>query len=508
MSTLKRQETLETSIIPAQIVPLVQKAGESGVPVLIRGEPGVGKEWVAKIIHQLSEWRGHRLCKIDCGMVKEGTLSHHLARLLKEARYGIIPATLFLREVGRLSLGDQSRLLELLEEGVFKLDGEKRMVKNLRWISSSSEDLGQRVSQGTFSGDLLNRIGVLSIEVPPLRDRSRDIPTLARHLLTQYANRMNLKKKGISEKVLSLLQSYWWPGNLKELETVILRSAIFSEGEYLMEKDLYFSAENERNSFFAFLKRGDFKSPLESNGDPSSRDQQALQWIFFLTELVHRIKNPLVSIKTFTQLLEEKFNDGEYRESFYKVVSEDIEKIDVVMNGLMNYIKMNTPLNKKNTVHQILDEVLRRHTESLEERKVKVIKKFEKDLPETMIHDEPLRYVFHSLLQYALPSIPPGGTLGFLTKAVVPEEGKEYIDILMIFSGYKRPMAAAETAFGLSPTSGEDGFELELKLVQEILKKHHGKISFEVQEKKPRTLISLRLPIERRKVVYYPSANV
>ena len=206
--------------------------------------------------------------------------------------------------------------------------------------------------------------------------------------------------------------------------------------------------------------------------------------------------------------MQEKFNDGEYRESFYKVVSDDIEKIDVVMNGLMNYIKMNTPLSKTNTVHQILDEVLRRHEEILEEKKIKVIKKFERDLPETMIHDEPLRYVFHSLLQYALPSIPPGGTLGFLTKAVVPEEGKEYIDVLMIFSGFKRPMATAETAFGLSPTSGEDTFELELRLVQEILKKHQGKISFEVQEKKPRTLISLRLPIERRKVIYYPSANV
>ena len=268
MPTMRYQEILQARIIPPQIVPLVQKAGENSVPVLIRGEQGVGKEWVAKVIHQLSEWRNHRLYKIDCGMVKEGTLLHHLARLLKEVRYGFIPATFFLKEVGRLSLGDQSRLLELLEEGLLKHDGERRMVKNLRWISSSSEDLGQRVAQGTFSGDLLDRVSVLSIQVPPLRDRSKDIPTLSKHLLTQYANRMNLKKRGISEKVLSLLQSYWWPGNLKELETVILRSAIFSEGEHLMEKDLFFSAENERNSFFAFLKQGNFKSPLESNGDP------------------------------------------------------------------------------------------------------------------------------------------------------------------------------------------------------------------------------------------------
>jgi len=151
--------------------------------------------------------------------------------------------------------------------------------------------------------------------------------------------------------------------------------------------------------------------------------------------------------------------------------------------------------------------VLQRQDEALEEKKIKVIKKFEKDLPETMIHDEPLRYVFHSLLQYALPSIPPGGTLGFLTKAVIPKEGKEYIEVLMIFSGFKEPMAMVETAFSLSPIQNEDAFELELRLIHEILKKHQGRITFEIQEKKPRTLISLRLPIERRRVIYYPAAN-
>jgi len=508
METMRYPEILQTRIIPSQIVPLVEKAAQNNIPVLIQGEQGVGKESVAKIIHRLSEWRDHRFFKIDCKMLKEGTLFHHLSLVFKETRNGALPATLFLKEVGHLGPGDQSKLHELLEEGLFKYDAAKRIVKNLRWISSSSVDLKERVDQGRFSEDLFDRMNAFFIPVPPLRERSSDIPALSRYLLSESSNRMNLKKRGISEKVLSLLQSYWWPGNLKELETVILRSAIFSEGEDLMEKDLFFNAENENNSFFSFLKRGDFKNPFESNGDPSTREQHALHWIFFLTELVHRIKNPLVSIKTFTQLLQEKFNDGEYRDSFYNVVSEDIDKIDLVLNGLMNYIKMNTPLSKANTVHQILEEVLKRQDTSFDEKKIKVIRRFEKNLPETMIHDEPLRYIFHSLLQYALPSIPPGGTLGFLTKSVVPKEGKEYIEVLMIFSGFKKPMAMVETAFDVSSVRQEDTFELELRLIHEILRKHQGTISFEVQEKKPRTLIFVRLPIERRKVIYYPSPNV
>jgi hypothetical protein len=516
---MQYQEVLQARIVPSQIVPLIERAARNNVPVLIEGEHGVGKEWVARAIYQSGEWKYHRFYKVDCRMLKQGALLFEIAPLLREIRYGEVPATLFLKEVGFLSQGDQSRLLELLEEGLFKYDGERRVVKNLRWIASTSEDLRERVLQGKFSEDLYDRLDSLSISVPPLRERSGDIPVIARSLLLDYAARMNLKRKGISPNVLSLLQSYWWPGNLKELETVILRSAIFSEGENLMEKDLFFNAENEKNSFLTFLRKADFKNLFESNGGHSDRDSQSLPWIFFLAELVHRIKNPLVSIKTFTQLLREKFNDGEYRESFYRVVTDDIDKIDLVLNGLLNYIKMNTPLNKSNTVHQILEEVLKRHQAVLEEKNVKIFKKWEKDLPETMLHDEQLRYVFHSLIQYILPFLPPHGSVGFLTKLFrepkpsKEEEGRsadeqEWIEVLMIFTCFKKPMGRSETGFGHSPSQPEETEDLELKLVHEILKKNKGKMSIEVNEKKPRTLVSLRLPIERRRVIYYPTANI
>lgn len=512
---MNQEDILQSPVLHPQIVPLVLKASQNNVPVLILGERGTGKEWVAKIIHQSGEWKYHRFQKIDCQMLKERTLFSRLTYLFEEIRYGAKPATLFLKEVGYLSLGDQLKLLELIEEGFSEYDQERRIVKNLRWIASSSENLKEKITKGTFSEDLYDRLNALSIFVPPLRDRIQDIPAIVRYLLTKYATRMNLKTKRISQNVLSLLQSYWWPGNLKELETVILRSAIFSEGETLMEKDLFFNAENEKNSFFNFLGKTDFRNPFEKK-DSAFKEGRSLPWIFFLAELVHRIKNPLVSIKTFTQLLGNKFGDEEYRNSFYRIVTEDIERIDSVLNGLMDYIKMNTPLNKTNTIHRILEEVLKRHEPAFEEKKIKIFKKFEEALPETMIHDEQLRYVFHSLLQYVLPSIPPHGSIGFLTKTtapkrlkeeVHPEKEGESIEILMIFTGFKRPMATDETIFGIPSVEPEDTAELELKLIHEILKKNRGIMKMEVNEKKPRTLISLILPIERRRVIYYPSAN-
>src|SRR4030042_1035966 len=121
------QDLLHSRIIPPQIVPHIQKASQNNVPVLLQGEQGIGKEAVAKVIHRSSERKYHRFYKIDCKMLKEGTLHPQLAHLFKEIQYGAVPATLFLKEVGSLSLGDQSRLLELLEEGVFKHNSEKRM---------------------------------------------------------------------------------------------------------------------------------------------------------------------------------------------------------------------------------------------------------------------------------------------------------------------------------------------------------------------------------------------
>jgi nitrogen-specific signal transduction histidine kinase len=222
----------------------------------------------------------------------------------------------------------------------------------------------------------------------------------------------------------------------------------------------------------------------------------------------------LVSVKTFTQLLREKFNDAEFREHFYRIVTEDIGKIDSVLNHLLTYIKINTPIEKKDTVHFILEEILKRHELQLQDRNVKIFKKFEKDLPETTVHEEQLRYILDALLQYALPSIPPSGSIGFLTKSLDPRteaadanksqrKNGGYIEILIIFTGYKKPVEQFESVLGIPALQKEEAVELELRLIKEIIQKNQGMMKFEVNEKKPRTIVSLKFPIERRKLIYY-----
>jgi nitrogen-specific signal transduction histidine kinase len=224
----------------------------------------------------------------------------------------------------------------------------------------------------------------------------------------------------------------------------------------------------------------------------------------------------LVSVKTFTQLLRDKFDDAEFREHFYRIVTDDIEKIDYVLNGLLSYIKINTPIEKRDTVHVILEDVLKKHEIQLEERKIKVFRKFEKDLPETIVHEEQLRYIFSALLQYSIPSIPPGGSIGILTKSfdlqsepeiskLYPQKNGRFVEILIVFTGYKKPVEQFETVLGIPAGQKEEAVELELRLIKEVIQRNQGIMKFEVNEKKPRTIISLKFPIERRKLIYYQS---
>ena len=512
------QELIHSPIIPSQIVSLIQKASHNSVPVLIQGEHGTEKELIAKTIHNAGDWKYYRFYKIDCKTQTEDLFNDQLLRVFYENNFGTIPVTVYLKEIGELRQAIQLKLLELVEDSFFQVGLEKKIIKNLRFIASCSEDLREKMAQGRFLEDLYHRLNTLSIHIPALRDRAREISTIVQYVLEEYSKKMKINRVGISGPVLRLLENYWWPGNLRELKQVIVRSAMFSEGNILTEKDLLFETENENKPFVAFLKNADNRSAESKPGNWAS-DQNTHLFSLFLMELVHRVKNPLVSVKTFTQLLREKFNDGEFREHFYKIVTEDIEKIDTVMNGLVRYVKINTPIEKKDTIHFILEDVLKKHESQLEGKKIKLFKKYEKDLPETIVHDEQLRYILNALLQYAIPFISPNGSIGFLTKSFDTEtetaDGKtspqrigRYVEILIVFTGYKKPFEQFESVLGIPAAQKEEAVELELRLIKEIIQKNQGMMKFEVNEKKPRTVISLKFPIERRRLIYYQPANI
>ncbi len=267
----------------------------------------------------------------------------------------------------------------------------------------------------------------------------------------------------------------------------------------------------------AEFQAGPGLSPPKEKG--SSREVENPFLASFLIELIHSIKNTLISIKNISLLSIDKFNDGEFRKYAQKTVTEDIKKIDSVLNSLLNYIHINTPIIKSNTISLILEEVLEANEKQIKSKTLKVFKKCEKDLPETFIHDEQVRFILNSILQYAILSTPLNGSIGLLIKSFdfqtgvspqkpSPERNGGYIEMAIGFTNEKESPEPSKEASVKSSIQKEEPLKLILQLVKEILQKNHGNMTYEFDPKKMRTLITLRFPIERRKVIYYEPITI
>jgi len=263
----------------------------------------------------------------------------------------------------------------------------------------------------------------------------------------------------------------------------------------------------EQNPFSSVEDRTE---PIEFKLDFLSNKPNTSFLRAFLIDLAQRIKNNLASIQNYTQISRGKFSDREFGEYYYRAVNGDIEKVNMVLNSLLDLIKVHTPIEKKNTVHNIIEEVLKKHQAKLDEKGIKVLKKLEKDLPETIVPDEQLKYILSSLLQYTVALTPRNWNLGLSTRSLVlgdtgvesllKKDGK-YIEISVVFPGSQR---AGEPS---SATAKEEAPDIILRFVKEVVLHNHGTMKIETDEKKTKTAISVRLPVERRKIVYYQTLN-
>ena len=280
-----------------------------------------------------------------------------------------------------------------------------------------------------------------------------------------------------------------------------------------MERNLL-GSENDKRSFDSSSAKDRIES-IKCNLDFLSNEQNAPFLTSLFIDLIQRIKSNLASIKKYTQVSRGKFSDREFGEYYYRAVNEDIEKMNMVLNSLLDYIKVHTPIRKANTVHNIIEEVLKKHQAKLDEKGVKVLKKLEKDLPETVVPDEQLKYIVSSLLQYAVALTPPNWNLGLSTRSLILDDeatevqslfkrAGKYIEISVVFPGHQRPSEPASEA---APIPKEEASDLILRFARDVVLHNHGMMSIEADEKKTKTLISVRFPVERRKVVYYQTVN-
>jgi two-component system response regulator AtoC len=233
-----------------QIIELVKVVAKSQATVLITGESGTGKELVARALHAQSQRRDRPFIAVSCAALPESLLESELFGHEKGAFTGAIAqrkgkielahrGTLFLDEIGEMSANIQIHLLRVLEEREFTRVGGNELIKvDVRLVSATNRDLPAAIKKGSFREDLYYRLNVVTIDLPPLRERGEDIPLLAGHFLKEFAAENGKDISGFSAEVTDFLIKYPWPGNVRELENTIERAVILAKGPEIRLTDL------------------------------------------------------------------------------------------------------------------------------------------------------------------------------------------------------------------------------------------------------------------------------
>jgi two-component system response regulator HydG len=247
---LQQGAALGTSPAFRRMMTLVEQVAESSATVLIQGESGTGKELVARTIHARSPRRQGPFVAVNCAALPEALLESELFGYEKGAFTGAVGrkpgrfeladgGTLFLDEVADLSLVTQPKILRVLQEGELeRLGGTRTVHVDVRIVAATNQDLAQLVREKRFREDLFYRLHVITITVPPLRERREDIRLLAQHFLRIYAAKNNRRLEGFTEEALRHLEGYSWPGNVRELENVVERAVVLARASLIDVGDL------------------------------------------------------------------------------------------------------------------------------------------------------------------------------------------------------------------------------------------------------------------------------
>ncbi|MEN6319746.1 MAG: PEP-CTERM-box response regulator transcription factor [Syntrophaceae bacterium] len=258
------EDMLGTCAKMQDVFSIIRKISTTDAPVLIMGESGTGKELVARAIHQRSTRQSMPFIVINCGAIPENLLESELfghekgsftgAHMQRKGRIEMAEGgTLFLDEIGELPLSLQVKILRFLQEKVIeRVGGREQIGVDARVIAATNRDLKEAMSEGIFREDLYFRLGVITISVPPVREREGDVILLAKAFLERFVEENKKKIKGFTNHAIDAIEQYGWPGNVRELENRVKRSVIMAEGKKITPADLEMEAPQQKYETMSF----------------------------------------------------------------------------------------------------------------------------------------------------------------------------------------------------------------------------------------------------------------
>src|SRR3990170_6852415 len=286
----------------------IRIAGASNSRILITGENGTGKELVARSIHRSSQRANRLFVAVNCAAIPDTLIESELfghekgaftgATSVQRGKFEIADGgTIFLDEIGDMSLNTQAKVLRVLQEQEFQRVGGTRNIRvDVRFITATNKNLTDEIKKGNFREDLFYRINVIILHMPPLRERKEDIPLLAKHFLKEIIREQGLKNKMLTEQAVELMKGYDWPGNVRELRNLMERVAIMAAGDRIYPGDLAIIAKDRQQT----------PPPVINGSSGSLRDARANFERYFILEKLR--ENNWNITKTAEDLMIERSN--------------------------------------------------------------------------------------------------------------------------------------------------------------------------------------------------------
>ena len=286
----KPEDIVGQGVAMKKIFDAIETVGPTDATVLITGESGTGKELVARAVHEASPRRFHPLVVIHCGALTETLLESELfghekgaftgAQYRKKGKFEIAEGgTVFLDEIGDISLKTQTDLLRVLQEHeIVRVGGNQQIKVDFRCIAATNKNLEALIEEGKFRPDLYYRLNVFHIELPALRDRRDDIPLLVNHFVHKFSLQMNKRINRVSPAAMNLLQQQPWPGNVRELENAVERAMVVAQEPEIREQDFVFkaAATNGTSQSLEEIEKAHILRTLESCSWNQSRTAEVL----------------------------------------------------------------------------------------------------------------------------------------------------------------------------------------------------------------------------------------
>ena len=475
---------LQSSRISAENRDRVAQFAASDLPVFLQGEEGTGKGEVAKALHFLGPWKDSPMLRLSSRRLTPPKFIEKLSLWLEGRRSAPrVSLTLYWEEVESLEEELQAILVDLLADQRVHWPGLEEVVFDAQILSSSSAPLAEAVTAKRFREGLFRTLETLTLYLPPMRERKGEISRLVGEILQERIPAGEGPKR-FSLEALQALQAYDWPGNLPELESLVLRSAALKEGALLGPEDLVFTP-----------------SPGSLARRTQSKEDKEPWFEVIIPTLAHEIKNLLVAISTFVHLLSDKFEDPEFRQEFSRLVTQDVHRINELLENLLEFAQFTAPRGGLLDLNAALEEILQQHEKMPRRQGKEVFTDLGKGLPPVLFDKSQLGFVLRNLLENAFSKVNPECPLQFSTR-FSREEGAggpaDFVDLILWYNSREGALRTFSKVAGLEAGPDFQNLNMALLLIRRVMVRNQGKMQV-LQEDDGGMTVRLQFPAGNRR---------